>query len=292
MKRAVWISASLAVVVLIAGLLWWWQTPKWPDFAQAASDQPQVVVQVDRDYAYHIGDLITFDVFLKQQADVSLDASTLAVRGDFELVGKPQVVASSVEEGVTRQHVRIQVQSFVGKPELKLEASFAYKKGDQRLDLAVPPQSFFTSKTWDGRKQLKEGDDPRVPFYWYAMRSIAPLTLGSLAFLVLCLVSIRARILSRPKVSVDLTKVQVTELLVRVRDGRGTREDHKLLDGAMRFRFNVGPVPVAQIDTQLGNGHLADFLRYNAPAVYSNEPITESERKLIAQYGELILKSW
>lgn len=292
MKRTVCITASLAVVVVIAGLLWWWQTPKWPDFAQAQSDQAQVVVQLERDYAYHIGDLITIDVFLKQREDVSLDASTLAVRGDFELVGKPKVVAKAVEDGVTRQHVRIQVQSFAAKPELKLEATFAYKKGEQRLDLAVPSQSLFTSKTWDGREQLKEGDDPRVPFYWYAMRSVVPLGLGSLAFLVLCVVAIRAQIRSRPAPTFDLTREQVIELFERVRDGSSTSEDHKLLEGAIRARFNVGTVSASEVDPNLVNGNLGSFLRYNAPAVYSKEPITESQRELLFNYGQLLLMSW
>ena len=292
MKRTVCITALLAVVVAIAGLFWWSQTLKWPDFPQGQSEQPQVVLQVERDYAYHIGDLISFDVFIKQPPHVSLNASTLAVRGDFELVGRPQVMATSVEDGVTKQHIRIQVQSFVGKPELKLEATFGFKQGEKRLDLALPAQLFFTSNTWDGREELKEGGDPRVPFYWYASRSIVPLTFGSLAFLVLCVVAIRGQLLLRTGPSIDLTREQALELLGRVRDGSSTSEDHKMLDGAIRSRFNVGPVAASEVDNQLFGGNLASFLRCNAPAVYSKEPITDNTRQLLFQYGQTLLLSW
>ena len=64
LRRA--LVATLLVVCTFAGY-WYLSMPSWPQFADDHSSSPQVVVQMDRDYAYHVGDLIPVDVFVWQK---------------------------------------------------------------------------------------------------------------------------------------------------------------------------------------------------------------------------------
>lgn len=289
-KRVITIAAVAAVLCAIAGGAWWWLTPKWPDFPAATNNVPQVVVQVDRDYAYHIGDLITVELFVKEAKGTTVDPNSVTVGGDFELNSKPVAAQKKLDDGSVVHRIRLKVQTFKVKPEAVLNSTIGYKEGDKRLDITVPAQSLFWSNTYDGRDKIKEGDNPRVPNWLLFARYVTPLSLGSIAFLVLCAVAVRNWFRNRPKFVPDQQRLRVDELLGLVTSGTASKEDHLELDRLVRDHFNVGPVPASQLNNS--DVVLVEFLKLNAPAIYAREALDEGGRAQLAKLGGNLLSIW
>lgn len=292
-KRIIAIAAVLAVVAAITGTAWWLTRPVWPEFPQVQSQDPQVLLKVDRDYAHHIGDLITVDLFIRQKPGTTVDGKTLSITGDFELASAPEVKTKEAEDGSVTYRYRLFVQTFKVKPEHKLEGSIGWRADDKRHDLVLPALSLYWSNTYDGRENLMEGDDPRVPVLWYTLRHVIPLAVSSLLFLVLTTVALvrLVKILLLPK-PVDKDRVRVIELLDLVGSGACTKKQHLELDGLIRARFQVGPIPAAKLEGQMLDGNLVKFLRENEPAVYAEDALDADAQARLRTLGLLVLKSW
>ncbi len=297
MKRALLLLAITAVVVFATiGGAWFWNAPKWPQFADAASEEPQVIVQADRDYAYHLADLITVEIFIKQNKGIEIDPLSLTVGGDFELNTKPESARKSLDDGSVIHRIRLKIQALKVKPEWVLNASIAYKSGEKRRDLSIPKQSFFWSNTYDGRESLQEGDSARTLAYYSFARFIVPLVLSSLAFLSLCGLALRNFIRSRPVVVPDFSKQRISELLDLISRGACSKEQHLELDSLVRERFKLGPIPASQLKADLIGTlqakTLVEFLKINAPAIYARDGLNEPDRVRLNQLGKQLLKSW
>jgi hypothetical protein len=292
-KRLILIAAALAVVATIAGAAWWFSRPVWPEFTDAQNNEPQAVLKVDRDYAHHIGDLIVVDLFVSQPKDTFVDSKTLSITGDFELSSAPEIKTKQDENGTVTYRFRLQVQTFKVKPEHKLEGSIGWRANDKRHDLTLPALSIFWSNTYDGRKSLMEGDDPRVPVLWYTLRHAVPLALSSLLFLALTAVALvnLIKLLMKPK-PVDQARVRTAELIELVRSGRCTKAQHLELDGLVRARYKIGPVPVAKLDSPLLSEQVVQFLRENEPAIYAEDVLNGEAQQRLFALGAQLLESW
>ncbi len=238
LRRA--LVAILVVVCTFAGY-WYLSKPSWPQFVDDHSSSPQVVVQMDRDYAYHVGDLIPVDVFVWQKPATKVVPSTLALDGDFELATAPQISEKKLEDGSVYYRIHMELQSFQVKPAVVLNATMGWSGGDTRGQLAVPATSFHTSNTYDGRPNLMEGADPRVSIYWYGGRHMAALVGSSVLFFALCLLAVLNYVRSRPAPFVDRSRQRVLELLTILQSGNCSRDEYLELDGLMRERFELGP---------------------------------------------------
>jgi hypothetical protein len=290
-KRTHWLLAGLAVICA-AAFTWWW-TPGWPDFASDPSAQAQVIVRVDRDYGVRTGDLVPVDVYVRLQPPGSrLDVSTLSVEGDFELASPPKVEQKSLKDGSSVYHLRIGVQSFRVQPAVVLHATISWVAGETRSHLAIPELTVHTSKTWDGRDKMQEGDDPRVSVFWYAWRYAVPLALASFLFVVLCVRAVRNYWRNRPKPQVDVAYNRAAELFERIEQGNCTREQHLELDGIIRERFAIGPIPAAQLDTGLLGASVVECLRLNAVAIYGDKGLDATGIAAIRESGSHVLKAW
>lgn len=292
-KRILIIATVLTVVAALTGAAWWLTRPVWPEFPQAQSQDPQVLLKVDRDYAHHIGDLITVDLFIRQKPGTTVDGKTLSITGDFELASAPEVKTKEGEDGSVTYRYRLNVQTFKVKPEHKLEGSIGWKVDDKRHDLVLPPLSLFWSNTYDGRENLMEGENPRVPMLWYTLRHAVPLAVSSLLFLVLTTVALVRLVkkLMQPK-PIDQARARVTELLALVADGSCSKKQHLELDGLIRFKFGIGPVPASQLDSPLLDGNLVKFLRENEPAIYAEDALDSDAQARLRTLGQTVLKSW
>lgn len=289
-KYRYWLIAGLAAFLGAAGL-WWLATPAWPVFPADQSSDPQVIVQMDRDYAYHTGDLIPVDLFVRQKPNTRVEPSTLAVDGDFELASPPRIDRKELSDGSICYRLRLKLQSFQVKPEVVLKSTVGWSGGDSRTLLVVPAVSFHTSNTYDGRKKLKEGDDPRVTFYWYGGRHLIALSAASLVFVGLCVIALRTYLLSLPKPQIDLARNRALELLVLVQSGACSKEEHLELDGLMRERFGVGPIPPDRLDRAQFAPGLVDFLKLNAEAIYAQDPLNDESRTELRKLGDGLLAS-
>lgn len=295
-KRLILISATLAVIAAVIGAMWWFARPIWPEFPAQGNDQPQVVLKVNsptRDYAHHIGDLIVVDMFVRQPNGTAVDGRTLSITGDFELASKPEVKTKEAEDGTVTYRFRLSLQTFKVKPEHKLEGSISWRADDKRHDLKLEPLSLYWSNTYDGRENLMEGDDPRVPVLWYTLRHAIPLALSSAVFLALLTVALVRLVKSLRKAKpIDQARIRVAELLELARTGKCTKQQHLELDGLVRAKFNVGPIPTSKLEGRMLDAHLVKFLRENEPAVYAEESLDSDARARLCSLGDRVLKSW
>ncbi|MDZ4838310.1 MAG: hypothetical protein SGJ27_31385 [Candidatus Melainabacteria bacterium] len=292
-KLIITIATASLLVAAIFGATAWVNRTIWPEFAAVKDNTPQAVLKVERDYAHHIGDLIVVDLFIHQQPGTDVDGKTLSITGDYELVSKPEVKTKEAKDGSVTYRYRLNLQTFKVKPEHKLEGSIGWRADDKRHDLTLPALSLYWSNTYDGRTSLMEGDDPRVPVLWYTLRHAIPLGLASLLFLALSAVAFLQLIkrLRQPK-PVDHARVRVAELLALVANGTCTREKHLELDGLMRARYKLGPVPAGQLDSRLLDAQLVKFLRANEPAIYAEDALDANAQTELKAAGEALLKRW
>lgn len=281
MKRRKLLTVAAALVVVAAAAIgfWWWQQTPWPTFPPApaeAAGQPQVIVQYKRDYAYRIGDAIAVDIYIKQPKDITVSPGSLAIGADFEVMGAPQVEQQQLPDGGVVQHIRLKLQSFKMKPELVLDGTLGYNRDGVRQELKIPSHSLYTSKTYDGRKDLQEGDDVRVSFFWYGGRHIVPLLLGSLAFLAMCLAAVRNWRPSPKTVTerrLNRERQRVLSLVAAIRSGERTASHHIELEALVRNRWKIGPIAASLMTEAEYSAELIELLRLNSPALYSaNKP--------------------
>lgn len=336
-RKALKVAAAAFLVLAVGVAAWftvgWYQTPAWPDFAQAtgakvaageatageptssesgankaAASEPKVEVVLKRDYAYHTGDLVKVYVFLKQPVGTVIDPQTLLVNGDFELVEKSSA-EKKLDDGSTIYRIDLTVQSLKVAPKVVFTGTVGWKSGDgpkqansqpgsaqgsvKRNDLTIPATPVFTSNTYDGRPNLMEGSDPRISVWWYGGRHVVPLVVGSILFLVVLVGAIRAYLRSRIKaVVVDHARARAVEILAAIKSGSCSKAEHLELDGLVRKRFKLGPVPVSQLNTAIVPGWLTIFLQLNEPAIYAPDALDEDGKVRLSSQGQIVLSYW
>ncbi len=296
MKRIVLITVATLLLGGLAYLGWWLMRPSWPQFPAPKGNEPQAIVKVERDYAHHLGDLIHVDVFVRQQPGTAIDLKSLSVGGDFELSAKQELTEKKLDDGSVLYRFHLKVQSFKVQKKQVMTGSLGWRDGDVRKELTLEPLALYTSNTYDGRKALMEGDDPRVTFWSYGMRHVVPLALSSIVFLALTVVAFRrllAALLNRPKV-VDKDRERVVELLSVLKSGNMTKQQHLELDALVRHHFKVGPIPCSELDGKLLNITLVNFLRENEPGIYAAEPLDPAGQETVHALGQKLIskKSW
>lgn len=178
-----WTMALL--VATAAGYLLWEQYggPDWPDMpastkqpssTQAQGDgsavpplAPQVVVQLDRDFGYRIGDIVPVTIYVKQQAGTRVDLHTIALEGNFEIAGQETgredttpVVEKSLEDGGKILRLKVKLQSFAVAPKLTAKMSVSYRviAPNDEYTVVLPAIEVYTSNTWDQRDLIKTGE--------------------------------------------------------------------------------------------------------------------------------------
>ena len=293
-KSMISLAAILAIAVAVGAAFWYFTRPVWPEFSATTDKAPQVIVKVERDYAHHLGDLIEVELFVRQSPGTAIDTNTLSIGGDFELAEKPAVSHKDLKDGSTVYRFGLAMQSFRAQKEQVMEGTLSYRVDDKRQDLTIKPLTLHTSNTWDGRKELIEGADPRVPVLWYMLRHVIPLALSSVLFLALTVVAFRQWLKTRVKAPViDHAYERAVVLTGLIRNGTSSKADHLELDGLVRTRFGIGPIPGSQLKSNpIYESHAARFLASNEPAVYSDQLLTDEERATLWKQAEAVLTRW
>jgi hypothetical protein len=174
-KKLGFIPALLALLIATAlgvaacAAIFWSDRTEWPIFPSevrtqaglkaAAAPDPEIVAHLERDFGWRIGDVIPVTVYLKQKPGTLVDLNSIALAGDFEMVGAPDFFELSRPDGAKVYRVKIKLQSFTAAPQWSLKANISYRLLATNDDITVdlPTIAPYTSKTWDGRDKAQEG---------------------------------------------------------------------------------------------------------------------------------------
>jgi len=157
----------------------------------------------------------------------------------------------------------------------------------------LPATEVYTSNTYDGRPKLMEGPDPRIAAWWYYSRFALPLLLAGVIYLLTLRAAFKAWRLSRVKqVVIDLARARALVLVTAIKDGTAGKAEHLELDGLIREKFKVGPVPAGQLDVSRLPTAVHEFLKLNEPVIYSPDTMDAESRSALANTSALMMKSW
>jgi len=299
--------------------------PEWPDFdaaqktaTEAAAAQKadvQLIARVDeRDYGYRTGDIVYVHLFVKPaSSDIVVDTQAVNVQGDFEMTERPSVTSKKLADGSIVYRLDLRLQSFKVAPKVVLAGTISAKRAEihegtgsgsgaqsgagaavgTRFDTALPATEVFTSMTYDGRPKLMEGADPRIAAWWYYSRFALALTLAGVIYMLTLRAAFKAWRLSRIKpVFIDQARARALVLVAAIKDGTAGKAEHLELDGLIREKFKIGPVPAGQLDVSRLPTAVHEFLKLNEPAVYSQDALDAEGRTVLASAAVLTMKSW
>lgn len=296
MRRVLLWAGALGALVFLAALGLRFLQPAWPEFPPEGGKQPQAQFVVERDYGHRIGDVIEADLYLRLQAGTRLLLSTLAFDGDFELASEPELLERPLPDGGVCYRVKLKLQSFAVEDSLSLAGRFVWSDDAsfEQAEFEIPQLRLYRSNTWDGRAELQEGDDPRIPAWWYWGRYLVPLAAAVVVYLWFLAVALwrRRRAGALPPAE-TVARNRLAELLALVKSGQCTAEGHLEIDAIVRDRFKVGrTVPVAELE-QLALPQAApigEFLKLNAYGIYPENRLTEEENARLAELGQQVME--
>jgi len=302
------VGAALLVVALLSLASYFgyraFTAPEWPDFVAAGEAAAQtatggslpLIARVDeRDYGYRTGDIVNVHLFVKQEKGIVVDTQAVTVQGDFEMAEKPSVASKKLANGSMVYRLDLRLQSFKVAPKVVLAGTISAKRAESntRFDTALPSTEVFTSNTYDGRPNLMEGQDPRIAAWWYYSRHIVPLLIAGIIFLLVLRQAIKAHLIARIKpVLIDHARLRALALVSAIKDGSAGKAEHLELDGLIRDKFKIGPVPAEHLDITRLPTAVHDFLKLNEPAIYSQDNLDDDGRSTLANTAALMMKSW
>lgn len=294
MKRLILILLAVAALSVLAFAFIQSSGPEYPQFKQDQSGKPEAVLTAQRDYAYHIGDLVFVDLFVHQPKGTQINPGSLSIDGDFELREEPEVSEKAFDNGSIVYHLRLELQSFKASEELKVNGSINYRVDESVKSITLNPLSIYTSRTWDGRTEIMQGDDPSVSMYWIGLRYVVPLGLAAIVYLGLLLMAIRKWMITPKVVSPsELSRKRVISILTDVKEESCESKTHLELDALIRTHWGIGPVPADELPAGVvSNKDVVEFLKLNAIAVYSESGLDETQSARLVELGNRILQSW
>ncbi len=298
--------AALVVLVSMGGLAWyfWGQRTIWPAFAPVAAENPQspqVVAEYERDFGWRTGDRITIDVFIKQQPGTEVDLNTLAIQGDFEVSGGPDIFTKDKKDGSRLIRLRLPVQAFNLKPNWQLNATMTYRvvgDVDDKL-ITLPAVVLYTSPTWDGQRQeIKE--DSAKPMFGLDLYLNSAIILGGIVFLIVCI-----RVIRRAKSGVDEPPVPVIlspreiarreflKVWALIKQGHVTEENYKEVERIFRRLYRLEARTMREINWELNNHphreHVVEILSLCDKVLYHRMYLNESEHERIwIAFGKIL----
>lgn len=306
MKRlfftAVWSLAVLLVSAAALTALFWSKRTSWPDFpAQNAGPAPQVVVKVEPDFSWRTGDRIPVTIYVKQPPQVTVDLSSLAIEGDFELAGAPAVYSREQKDGSKLLRIDLTVQSFAVQPKWAMTATMSYLVSSDPLPKVVnlPAVTLYTSRTYDGRPDRQNG--PMTVehgwHYWTTGLALAGGLLGAIAAWMwhASLKKRKKEELEAPLIGRALARFDFEPVWERIASGKDTPADYQQIAGIIRRLYRIYSRVTWEIPMELGDNHphlkqILHILKLCDRVMYKGAPLTPAEKAQIRQlFDEITL---
>jgi len=263
------VAWTVGVFLLCAAALtatFWSKRTIWPTFPPAADSAPQVVTQLEPDFAWRIGDRIPVHIYVREQPGTRIDLNSLAVEGDFEIAGQPDVFVREFKDGSRMIHISVNLQSFnvAEKWTFKAMMSYTVAGSKQSHTAQLPETVVYTSRTWDGREQIKDGPLPVVHglHYWTTAAALL-FGLGGLVFGLWYLRRLRVMqpIAEIPASSWELARLQFEAVWAQIAAGDDSPERYKEIERIIRGHYRIESRTVKEVPFELGNHpHLSGIL--------------------------------
>lgn len=298
--RKTFVACLAALVVLVSmiglGAFYWGQRTVWPEWGPVAAQEPlapQVVADYERDFGWRTGDRITIDVYIKQQPGTEVDLNTLAIQGDFEVSGAPDIFTRDKKDGSRYIRLRLPVQAFNLKPNWQLAATMTYRVNgqvDEKL-ITLPAVVLYTSPTWDGeRKEIKE--ESAKPVFGWDLYINAAIILGGIVLTVLCI-----RVIRRAKSGVDepplpiilspreIARREFLKVWAKIMAGDVSEENYKEIERVIRRLYRLEARTMREINWELYNHphreHVVEILSLADKVLYHRMYLDDSEHERI-----------
>ncbi len=256
-----WSAGVMVLGVALLAALFWSQRTVWPAFPQSSEKKPQVVAVVERDFAWRTADHVPVTIFIKQKKGVTIDPNSLAVEGDFEIVGNPEIYMRDTRSGDTYYRIRLVLQSFVIAPRLTLAANMAYTvDGDPDPKLiTLPAIEIHTSPTWDGRQPRQDGPMTVVQG-WHPWTTALMLLVGLAGAVASFLAYRKVARLAQAAAAAPLTgralaRRDFEQVWQTILDGRDTQADYKQIERIIRRLYHIETRVTWEIPLEIGEGH-------------------------------------
>ncbi len=287
------VAWTVGVFLLAAGALtatFWSKRTIWPEFPAATDSAPQVVTQYEPDFAWRIGDRVPVHIYIKQQPNTQLDLNSLALEGDFEIAGRPEIFVREFRDGSRLVHLKVNLQSFNVAEKWTFKATMSYLVAGSKESHAakIPGAEIYTSRTWDGRETIKDGPLPVVHGLHYWTTAAALLAgIAGLIFGLWYLRHIRATtpVEEIPSSSWELARRQFDAVWARIAQGDDSPERYKEVERIIRGHYRIESKTVREVPFELGNHpHLKGILVIlgNCEKVlFARQPLTPEEKLAI-----------
>jgi hypothetical protein len=291
MKLIKLVAASMIVVLLAVGVLavvYWPQRTIWPAFPPSSNLDPQVVVQVEPDFGWRTGDHVPLVIYIKQAPNTTVDVNSLAVEGDFEIAKPLDVFVRDTKDGARYIRLNLVLQSVHVAPKLTLKANMSYSKnGENEVHaVSVPAVELYTSRTWDGREELKDGPlGAKQGYHWYY--TLGALLAGALGlyFSIGFLRKLRAEYVP-PAVKLSIWQQSLLDFEVvwsRIQAGEDTEVEYKEIERIIRRLYRVEPRTLWEMQYDLGMNHphykqIKIILTNTGKVLYKQQVLSDAEK--------------
>lgn len=254
----------VSVLVAVAGMtaIYWTQRTVWPDFPPASDPAPQVLVQVEPDFAWRIGDRVPVTIFVREAPGVEVDLNSLATEGDFEIAGNIEVVEREKRDGSRLVRITVYLQSFKAAEKLSFKALLGYTVGGSRdvRTLTIGAPDLYTSRTWDGRPDIKDGPLPVQHGWHYVVSAVALLvgfagSIGALILLARYRRQAASQIESIPLSRWQQARADFNQVWAQIAMGDESEERFKEIERIIRRLYHIESRTLREIPFEIGHNH-------------------------------------
>ncbi|MGE0265495.1 MAG: hypothetical protein AB7V06_22685 [Candidatus Obscuribacterales bacterium] len=260
----------LVVAVLFGSYLYFTRSDRveWPDFTQVATQSddplaPLVVARAERDYGWRTGDIVPLTLFIKQLPGTRVDENSLAIEGDFAVVGQPEFLFKEEEDGSRMIRIRLNLQSMAVAKQLSLKTQILYRNLEKGEDYLYTPPAFapFTSMTWDGRDIIQEGN-PHVDTWSDTV--VTTLWIGGGLLGAILMIILRKKLRSKTReehlgrgwsTRREIARQKFDAVWQRFENGDFSQRNYAEISAIVRELFHIQSSGFNEIAWEMGSGH-------------------------------------
>lgn len=295
---------SIGVLILTVGVLaalFWDKRTVWPEFPVTNDPTPQVVTRLEPDFAWRTGDKVPVTIFIKQKPNVTVDLNSLAIEGDFELAGAPELYVRDTKSGDKYLRINLNLQSFNPRLKLGMKANMSYTVvGDPDPKVVnVPGLELYTSRTWDGRPARKDGPMAVVHGWhmWITGLALALGVVGAIGALIY-IANVKRQLAAaaaEPLKGKALARHRFAPIWERIRRRQDGEDDYKEIERIIRNLFRFETKVSWEIPLEIGDGHphvtqVVALHQLCCRVLYQGETLSDPEKREIRRlFDEITL---